>query len=143
MNSSAAMRITAREVAATSIALRPPKRRFVAVSASVTKQACHGARATHLAARARFSAWSPTPARQRGSVLRVVHDGGIWSREEEILVACVSPANEVRRLPVLVVHLQDFTVTIMLADVMPLDDNPVPDFRVHLGSIHCVEDSWP
>jgi hypothetical protein len=30
-------------------------------------------------------------------------------------------------------NLQDFAVTIMLAHVMPLDDNPVPDFRVHLS----------
>jgi hypothetical protein len=30
----------------------------------------------------------------------------------------------------------------MLAHVMPLDDNPVPDVRLHLGSLHCVEDLW-
>jgi len=29
-------------------------------------------------------------------------------------------------------HFQDFAVTIMLTHVMPLDDNPVPDFRLHL-----------
>ena len=76
------------------------------------------------------------------SVLHVVHDGCIWSWEEEILLACIPPPHEVWRFPILMANLQDFTVTIMLAHVMPLDDNPVPDFRLHLGSIHCVEDSW-
>ena len=71
--------------------------------------------------------------------MRVVDDGGIWSWEEEILVACISPPHEVWRFPVLMANLQDFAVTIMLAHVVPLDDNPVPDFRLHLGSLHCVE----
>ncbi len=74
--------------------------------------------------------------------MRVVDDGGIWSWEEEILVACIPPPHEVWRFPVLMADLQDFTVTIMLAHVMPLDDNPVPDVRLHLGSLHCVEDLW-
>ncbi len=39
-------------------------------------------------------------------------------------------------------NLQDFAITIMLAHVMPLDNNPVPDFRLHLNSLYCVVDSW-
>ena len=73
--------------------------------------------------------------------MRVADDRGIWSWEEEILVARIPPSHEVWRFPVLMANLQDFTVTIMLAYVMPLDDDPVPDFRLHLGSLHCVEDS--
>ena len=65
--------------------------------------------------------------------MREVDDGGIWSWEEEILVACIPPPHEVWRFPVLMANLQDFAVTIMLTHVMTLDDNPVPDFRVHLS----------
>jgi hypothetical protein len=78
---------------------------------------------------------------QEHSVVGEVDDGGIWSWEEEILMACIPPPHEVRRFPVLMANLQDFAVTIMLAHVMPFDDNPVPDFRLHLSSLHCVEDS--
>lgn len=74
--------------------------------------------------------------------MREVDDGCIRSWEEEILVACVLPPHEVRRLPVLMANLQDFAITIMLAHVMPLDNNPVPDFRLHLNSLYCVVDSW-
>ena len=67
--------------------------------------------------------------------MREVDDGGIWSWEEEILVACIPPPHEVWRFPVLMANLQDFAVTLMLAHVVPLDDNPVPDFHLHLGSL--------
>ena len=65
----------------------------------------------------------------------VVHDGGIWTREEQVLVSGVPPPHEVGRLTVGMTEFQHLTVTVVLAHVVALDDDPIPDLCLHRCSL--------
>src|ERR1019366_53046 len=64
----------------------------------------------------------------------VVDNRGVRPWEEEILISCVPPPDEVRRLPVLVANLEHLAVTIGLPRPMSADHDPISGFRVHCGS---------
>ena len=71
-----------------------------------------------------------------------VFDERVGTRKEQSLVAIVAPPHEVRRTSVLALDLQDLGVTVGLADVVTLDDQPVTRSCTHhrsssLGASTC------
>ena len=64
-------------------------------------------------------------------------EGRVACWKEEAFASSVSPANDVRRVVVRAPDLHHFTIAIGFTRVMALDDDPIPDARVHVGLL-CV-----
>lgn len=63
---------------------------------------------------------------------REVLDRDIRAGKEEALMAVVSPTDQIRRLTVGPVHLQDLRISIGFAHHMALHDESVSDTRIHV-----------
>jgi hypothetical protein len=61
----------------------------------------------------------------------IANDGGVRTREVELLVVTVIPPDEIRWLSILMTNLEDGAVTGLLARPMSADQNPITNSCVH------------
>ena len=63
-------------------------------------------------------------------VVEVLH-GGVGTREEQRLVPVGTPTDDIRRTAIDASHLEHFTLTVRLTDVMSPDHDPIAHARSH------------